>query len=205
VTPEPRRIRVLEDDAVVRESLAALLETAGFMPETFGDPEAFLAAQERGRAACIVLDLRLPRVGGMDVLDRLRAKDAATPVIMISGHADVDHAVQALHRGAQDFLEKPFDGEELVRRVERLARAAGAPSGEADPFAALTPRERDVMVEVVAGHSNKVIGRRLGLSPKTVEIHRARVMEKAGARNLSHLVRMALKAGIDPDADAARG
>ena len=130
---------------------------------------------------------------------------AAIPVIILTGHGDVAMAVRALQAGASDFIEKPFDDEDLVNRIEMARTATPAENPELQRyrarFSTLTPRETDVMRDVVAGHSNKIIAHRHGLSPKTIEIHRARVMEKTEAKNLSHLVRMALKAGIDPDSD----
>ena len=196
----PRLIRIVEDDAVVAASLAALLESWGFVAETYADGESFLDAPPDPGVCCILLDVRLPGLDGLEVLRMLRKRGMATPVIILTGHGEVAMAVQALRDGAQDFIEKPYDDEDLVQRIDRAGEAAG-PSAESERFTSLTPRERQVMHEVVAGHSNKVVARRLGLSPRTVEVHRQRVMTKTGADSLSQLVRMALKAGIDPDLD----
>lgn len=202
-----RRLALVEDDEPVRTSLAALLESWDFRVQAFEDGESYLAALPD--ADCILLDVRLPGIDGLSLLKQMRERGTRTPVIVLTGHGDVAMAVQALREGANDFLEKPYDDEELVERIETALRDAAVRASEEDAgsdaqeyaryFAALTPRETDVMNDVVAGHPNKIIAHRRGLSPKTVEIHRARVMEKTGAKSLSHLVRMALKAGIDPD------
>ena len=194
----PRLIRIVEDDAAVAASLAALLESWGFAVEAFADGESLLAAPPEPSVFCLLLDVRLPGMDGLSMLRQLRERDARTPVVVLTAHGDVAMAVQALRSGAQDFIEKPYDDADLIRRIEEAARAVEPPT-EAEHFAALTPRETDVMREVVAGHPNKVIAHRLGLSPRTVEVHRSRVMEKTRAESLSHLVRMALKAGYDPD------
>lgn len=202
-----RTIRIVEDDGAVAESLVSLLESWGFLVEAFPDGEALLGAPEPGRPDCILLDVRLPGMDGLAVLRALRRRGDPTPVIVLTGHGDVAMAVRAVRDGAQDFVEKPFDDEDLVRRIEAAGRSETAADATLEPeaesfaarFAALTPRETEVMQEVVAGHANKVIAHRLGLSPRTVEVHRARVMEKTGAASLSQLVRLALKAGIDPD------
>ncbi len=195
-------VGIVEDDGAVAASLAALLEAWGFETETFGDGEAFLEATAPGRWACVLLDVRLPGRDGLSVLRVFRQHERHIPVVIMTGHGDVSMAVNALKDGAQDFIEKPFDDGDLVQRLRTAI--AHTPEGAecAARLARLTPRETDVMREVVAGHPNKIIAHRLGLSPKTVELHRARVMSKTGARSLSHLVRMALKAGIDPDGDA---
>lgn len=204
MTGAGRLIRLVEDDEPVRTSLCAVLESWGFSVEVFGSGEDFLAAKPSAPAQCILLDVRLPGLDGLSVLAKLRADQIATPVIVLTGHGDVAMAVKALQDGAQDFVEKPFDDEDLVRRITAAIEAPlplkDDPRVFADILSRLTPRESEVMQEVVAGHANKVIAHNLGLSPKTVEIHRARVMEKTGAKSLSHLVRIALKAGIDPDA-----
>lgn len=200
-------IHLVEDDEPVRTSLCAVLESWGFAVEAFATGEAFLAARSSAPARCILLDVRLPGTDGLSVLAELRAQKIETPVIILTGHGDVAMAVKALQEGAQDFMEKPFDDEDLVQRI--TSAIENGPTLESEPkiysdiLSRLTPRESDVMREVVAGNANKVAAHNLGLSPKTVEIHRARVMEKTGAKSLSHLVRIALKAGIDPDADTS--
>lgn len=193
---------VVEDDDDVAESLEALLGGYGYAVLRFTSAETFLAAPEPA-ADCLLIDMRLPGLTGLELFEKLRARGSATPAIFVTGHGDVDLAVRSLHAGACDFIEKPYDDADLIERIEAAMRAVGG----ADPervihrrrFDGLTPREREVMIEVVGGHANKAVAHRLGLSPKTVEIHRARVMEKTGAANLSHLVRLALKAGFDPE------
>lgn len=201
-TAQDVRLCIVEDDAAVAESLVALLASWGFDCRVYASAEACLAAGAEAAADCLLVDVRLPGMDGLALVAALRELGVATPAIMVTGHGDVAMAVRALQNGAQDFIEKPFIDADLVARIRRLiASRAGAPPGPVDSawLDSLTPREREVMREVVAGHPNKVIAHKLGVSPKTVEIHRARVMRKSGAENLSHLVRLALKAGIDPE------
>ncbi len=197
-----RRIALVEDDPSVRESLGILLETWGFAVESYGDGESFLAANGAEGAECVLLDIRLPGRDGLSVLDELRVREDAPPVIILTGHGDVATAVRALRAGAFDFVEKPFDGDELVRRIDgasRLRRAREAEqAADLAPFARLTPREAEVLRGVIAGWSSKEVARRLGVSPKTVEVHRARIMEKTGAGSVSALARLAERAGIEP-------
>ncbi|QPH54121.1 response regulator transcription factor [Pontivivens ytuae] len=195
-------VGIVEDDGAVAASLAALLGAWGFEAELFEDGETFLAAAAPGRWACVLLDVRLPGDDGLSVMKAFRGVERHIPVIIMTGHGDISMAVHALKEGAQDFIEKPFDDEDLVRRLRTAIARTPEGADCAARLARLTPRETDVMREVVAGHPNKIIAHRLGVSPKTVELHRARVMSKTGAKSLSHLVRMALKAGIDPDGDA---
>lgn len=203
MSARPTLVYVVDDDEAVRSSLCTLLEVSGFHTEAFADGGSFLKHAKPTPSSCVVLDVRLPDTDGIAVLKQARDRGWTCPIIIITGHGDVPMAVEAMRIGATDFLEKPFDGDELVERIRHLAKAAEN-SGDGDrapreAFARLTPRETDVMRELVVGHPNKLIARHLGLSPRTVEIHRSRVMEKTGAESLSHLVRMALKAGIDPD------
>lgn len=195
----PTRIQVVDDDAVVLESLVAILDSWGFDVDAFGDAESFGRAAVASPADCILLDVMLEGTDGLTLLETLRSRGIETPVIVITGHGDVSMAVRALRSGAQDFIEKPYDDEDLVHRIDAAIQSSHARGGNADLLDRLTPRETDVMKEVVAGYSNKVIAHRLGLSPKTVEVHRARVMDKTGARNLPQLVRIAIAAGLDPD------
>lgn len=198
-----RGIVLVEDDEPVRSSLGAVLEAWDYEVTAFEDGESFLANGIPAGTCCALLDVRLPGIDGISLISQIRKTDTLTPIIILTGHGDVPMAVKALHDGAQDFIEKPYDDEDLVRRIV-IARSEAKPADDdqqriMDLFASLTPRESDVMREVVAGHSNKIVAHNLGLSPKTVEIHRARVMDKTGASSLSQLVRMALKIGIDPD------
>lgn len=206
------RVWIVDDDPAVRESLEALLASAGFEAESFGSAKDFLEVFEPARAACLLLDVRMPEMDGLTLLEALGAADRRVPVIMMTAHGDVTMAVRAMRAGAHDFVEKPYQPERLISSVEQAIRAvdrAPAPGGPAEvaaeadaahaPFGRLTPRETEVMRQMVIGHPNKIIAHNLGLSPRTVEIHRGRVMQKTGAESLSHLVRMAIRAGYDPD------
>ncbi|MGF1551813.1 MAG: response regulator transcription factor [Paracoccaceae bacterium] len=196
-----RAVAVVEDDEAVRASIVAVLEGWGFEALAYADGESFLADAAAAGVACAVVDLRLPGMDGLAVLDALGRRRASPPAVVISAHGEVATAVAALRRGARDFVEKPFDAEELVARVRALS-AGGAPpeSGSApaagDALAALTRRERQVLALVAAGGTNKTVAAELGISPKTVEMHRARLMAKTRAQHVSDLVRLAVRAGI---------
>ncbi|MEO1608159.1 MAG: response regulator [Pseudomonadota bacterium] len=201
--PSKRRIIIVDDDDAVRDSLDALLQAEDFQVETFPTATDFLQASCAG-AHCILLDVRLPDGDGIDILQKLIAQNITAGVIIMTGHSDVPMAVRAMRVGASDFIEKPFDPKELLQTIERVAedyeKAAQAIDGAADArerLARLTPRETEVMLQLVQGHPNKIIAYELALSPRTVEVHRARVMEKTKAQSLSELVRLALSAGID--------
>jgi FixJ family two-component response regulator len=193
-------IFVVDDDEAVRRGLAALLGAKGYAVETFPTAEAFLARPAPKPPACLLADVRMPGMSGLELQAELKRRGAQLPMVVITGHGDVAMAVTALKAGAVDFIEKPFDADAIVAAIEDgvrqsvAAEARGAGRAEiAARVAALTPREREVMDLVVAGQPNKVIAFRLKIAIRTVEIHRARVMEKTGARNLSELVRMAIK------------
>jgi two-component system response regulator FixJ len=194
-------ICVVDDDEAVRDSLAALFEAEGFEVASFASGRDFLDGGLT-RAGCVVSDVRMPDMNGLELLAVLSERASAPPVIMITGHGDVPMAVRAMRLGAVDFLEKPFDAGMLLARVrDVLSAARGADDAIADihhRLELLTPREREVLEQLVIGRSNKAIGLELEISPRTVEIHRARVMEKMAAGSLSELVRLALAAGIDP-------
>jgi two-component system response regulator FixJ len=199
----PAKVIVVDDDAAVLDSLQIMLEAEGFVVETFDRARSLLESYDRGRCGCIVTDVRMPDLDGMALLQALRAKGSMPPVIVMTGHGDVPLAVRAMKLGARDFIEKPFDPDVLVRSIrEALAstrRAEVADDQLGRRLAALTPREREVLEQLVIGRPNKGIARELGISPRTVEIHRAHVMEKMQAESLSQLVRMAFVAGINPD------
>lgn len=200
-----REVALVDDDAAVLESLQVLLEAEGFAVATFDRAQAFLQHHVERSCACLVTDVRMPDMDGLELIEALRSRGPLPPVIVITGHADVPMAVRAMKLGARDFLEKPFDPDRLIASVSDALQ--GPVFGEAlDPtiacrLQALTPREREVFEQLVLGHSNKGIARVLGISPRTVEVHRARVMAKMQAEGLSQLVRMAFRAGIDPSAD----
>jgi two-component system response regulator FixJ len=192
-------IYVVDDDAGVRDGLKALLAVKGFEVATFASAEAFLADVGEIGPGCVLVDVRMPGMSGLELQRELKKKHAALPVVIITGHGDVPMAVTALKAGAIDFIEKPFDTDALLAAIdEAMLRAAAArPSPDQEivisRIGRLTPRERQVMDLVVAGQPNKVIADRLQIAVRTVEIHRARVMDKMEARSLSDLVRMALR------------
>ncbi|MFJ5488501.1 response regulator transcription factor [Hansschlegelia beijingensis] len=194
---------VVDDDETIRDVLSAAFDADGFRAECFSDGELFLARDSEGPPACVLLDVLMPGMSGLDVLRELNARGSTSPVIMISGSADIPTAVDAIRHGALDFIEKPFDPLEVLQRVRNALAASEARadatlrSGRAGEIAgadALTPREREVLVLIAGGQSNKEAGRRLGISPRTIEVHRARIMEKLGAKNAADLVRIVMSA-----------
>ncbi len=196
---------IVDDDEAVRDSLSFLLDVAGYRTRAFASGTALLEALPPLAAAdagCLLLDVRMPEIDGVTTLERLRAAGFQLPAIIMTGHADVPLAVRAMKAGARDFIEKPFsDGAILAAVAQALEAEARAPGHAAlARVATLTPREREVLAGLVAGLPNKSIAYDLGISPRTVEIHRAHVMEKLEARSLSELVRLALAAGIEPGA-----
>jgi two-component system response regulator FixJ len=198
------KIYVVDDDAAVGDSIEALLSSVGYETEVFISARQFLDSFDPSGAACILLDVRMPGMDGLTLLETMGTDRRGVPVIMVTGHGDVPLAVRAMQAGAVDFIEKPFEEARLLQGIEQaIASAASAPvatdANLTAQFARLTPRETDVMRQMVIGHPNKIIAYNLGLSPRTVEIHRGRVMQKTGAESLSHLVRLAIKAGHDPD------
>jgi two-component system response regulator FixJ len=190
---------VVDDDPAMRDSLKLLLEASGYATHTHESAVAFLAGDAPGRFGCVVADIRMPEMDGLQLQEELQSKNSAMPVILMTGHADVPIAVRAMKAGAVDFLEKPFDDETLlgsVRRALEQAKASGAAEANAklvrERLASLTEREQQVLDLLVAGKPNKIVAYELSISPRTVEIHRARVMEKMGAKSLAELVRMKL-------------
>lgn len=195
---------VVDDDNAVRDSLSALLRSAGFAVAIFCSGEDFLEDFEPERRGCILIDVRMPGIDGLELLQELRSMRANLPVVLITGHGDVAMAVKAMQGGAVDFIEKPFADDRILQSVRRARDLAMAEERDERPndemaqrFARLTPREHEVLKKLIIGSQNKVIAAELGISPRTVEIHRARVMEKMHADSLSHLVRMAISAGIE--------
>jgi two-component system response regulator FixJ len=201
--PTDGTVHVIDDDEAMRDSLAFLFKSAKVPVATYDSADAFLTALPTVTGGCVVTDVRMPGMSGLDLLKRLRELKSALPVIVITGHADVPLAVEAMKHGASDFLEKPFDDDVLLRAARR-ALAQDQSSKEDQAFldgvrqrlTLLSARERQVLDGLVAGKANKVIGFDLDISPRTIEIYRANVMTKMEASSLSELVRMALMAGI---------
>jgi two-component system response regulator FixJ len=201
--PNRAEIHVIDDDEAMRESLAFLLGTAGLRVKLFESATQFLEALSGLKVGCLLTDVRMPGIDGIELMRSLKAQGLSFPVIVMTGHGDVPLAVEAMKLGAFDFLEKPFDDEVLIERI-RAALDHGTELAEADIQAreiaermeSLTARERQVLDGLVAGRPNKVIGRELAISPRTVEIYRANVMAKMKASSLSELVRLMLRAGI---------
>jgi len=198
-------ILIVDDDPDVRDSLRALLESSGFTVREHDSAKAVLSDPALGSAHCLIADIRMPEMDGLQLQEELNRRKTVLPVIVVTGHGDVPLAVRAMKAGATDFLEKPFDEELLLAAVQRAKAAADqarmqSQTGEtaARLIGQLTPRELDVLKHLVAGRSNKVIAYELSISPRTVEIHRAHLMDKMEARSLSDLIRMALAAGISP-------
>ena len=193
-------IFVVDDDAAIRDSLRMMLETAGYGARDFASAQPFLADPHLG-GGCLIVDVRMPGMGGLELQEELVRRKANIPVIVMTGHADVPLAVRAMRAGAIDFVEKPFDQERMLQSVSDALAAGERTQGRAaeakearDLLSLLTPREREILDQLVKGHANKVVAHQLGISPRTVEIHRASIMEKLNARNLSNVVRTALAA-----------
>lgn len=197
-------IHIVDDEEPVRTSLAFLLSSAGFAVRMHESAAQFLAIAPDIRNGCLITDLRMPEIDGVELLRRLRQIDALLPVIVITGHGDVQMAVEAMKNGAIDFLEKPFSDEVLIESITRAASRA-AERVQSDTMLeqvrqrldSLSERERQVLKGVVAGHPNKAIAYELGISPRTVEVYRAGLMGKMQAKSLPELVRMVLPLGTE--------
>jgi two-component system, LuxR family, response regulator FixJ len=194
-------VHVIDDDDAVRDSIAFLLVSSGLQAKTHGSAAAFLEDFPSPDIGCVVTDIRMPEMNGIELLREIRASDAALPVIVITGHGDVPLAVEAMKLGAADFIEKPFDDDTLIESIRAaLNRRHEHSDTEArlveirTRLATLSAREQEVLEGLVAGRANKVIAYDLGISPRTVEVYRANVMTKMQAATLSDLVRMALLA-----------
>ena len=196
-------IHVIDDDAAMRDSLAFLLDVNGFGAKVYESADAFLGGASADALSCVISDIRMPGMNGIELVRKLKSSGAACPVILITGHGDVALAVEAMKAGAVDFIEKPFDDAALlgaIRAALELHPASEIDSSarkEAEArLAELSPRERDVLQGLVAGKINKVIAHELSISPRTVEVYRANLMAKTGARSMSELMRIALAAGL---------
>jgi two-component system, LuxR family, response regulator FixJ len=201
--PASRFVHVIDDDDALRDSLRFLLTSAKFDVETYESATAFLAALPQIKGGCIVTDVRMPRLSGIELLRRLKSMSIDLPVIVMTGHGDIALAVDAMKVGAIEFLEKPFDDEVLLKAVRvALDRYGKEAKKEAEKtqirerLDSLSQREREVLEGLVAGHPNKIIASDLKISPRTVEIYRAHVMIKMNADSLSDLVRMSLLVGL---------
>jgi len=196
---------IVDDDEAVRGSLKLLLKTLKLPAEVFASAQDFLAGFDPRRSGCLVLDIRMPGMSGLELQQELNSRGALLPIIFITGHGDVPMAVEAMQHGAMDFLQKPFRDQDLIDRINKALekdRAGRELLGDRERIqarvASLTPREQEVLALVTQGKANKVIAADLALSQRTVEIHRAHVMEKMGANSLAHLVRMVIDAGAPP-------
>jgi FixJ family two-component response regulator len=199
-TPSAGEILVVDDDPAIREVLTALFTREGFQVTNFADGASLLATARVRTPVCIILDVNIPGRSGLDILKELNAQDYPAPIFIMSGQGDIPMAVEAIRNGALDFIEKPFRGHAVISRVReameaQMRRAADPNASKISPFLfpgrePLTRREQDVLAQIVAGASSKEAGRHLGISPRTIEVHRARIMEKLGAKNAADLVRI---------------
>lgn len=201
-----RLVHIVDDDSSVRRSTAVLLKTQGYSVESHGSGVAFLDAAASLRPGCVLLDIRMPELDGIAVLERMRKAGMEFPVVVMTAHGDIGTAVAAMRRGAHNFIEKPFDRETILSALEEafalLVQSESqrlTAAGAMLRIGALTPRERDVLEGLVAGQTNKMIAIALGISPRTVEIHRANMMEKLGVHSLPEALRIALRAGLGAD------
>jgi len=196
-----REIFIVDDDPLVLNALSVVLSREGYQVTGFGEGGSFLAAAKTRTPTCIILDVHMPGQSGLDILRELNAQQYPAPIFIISGVGDIPMAVEAIKNGALDFIQKPFDASTVVTRVreavEAFARRAQRGGSEVlsrtfPGHDLLTSRERDVLSQIASGSSNKQAGRELGISPRTIEVHRARIMEKLGAKNAADLVRIVL-------------
>jgi two-component system, LuxR family, response regulator FixJ len=196
---------VVDDDEAVRNSLRFLLKSVGLPTQTLPSATEFLATYQPSQPGCLVLDVRMPAMSGLELQQQLNLRGATIPVIFITGHGDIPMAVEAMQHGAFDFLQKPFRDQDLIDRIQKaLAKDAKTRAALKEHerihrrFESLTPREREVLALMTQGKPNKVMAADLGVSQRTVEIHRARVMEKSGAASLAQLVRMVMDLAPQP-------
>ena len=204
--PHKGKVYVIDDDAAMRDSLNFLLESADFSVVLFETAQNFLDALPGLAFGCVVSDVRMPGIDGIELLKRMKAGHSVFPILIMTGHGDVPLAVEAMKLGAVDFLEKPFEDDRLIgmidaaiRQAEPAARNEAVTHDIAARVATLSPRERQVMDGLIAGLSNKLIARDYDISPRTIEVYRANVMTKMQANSLSELVRLAMRAGLLKD------
>lgn len=211
-SPLGQEVFVVDDDPAVCETLSIVLSAAGYEVTCFADGESLLAVIRSRSPACILLDVHIPGRSGIEILEELNAEHYPAPIFMISGKGDIAMAVNALKKGALDFIEKPFRGREIVERIEEAMDAFARRRSEGSVAKSsslsfpgcdtLTLREREVLELFSAGNTNKEAGRQLGISPRTIEYHRANIMKKLGAKNATDLVRIVMNAA--PAAAASR-
>jgi two-component system, LuxR family, response regulator FixJ len=192
-------VMVVDDDAGIRNAMRTLLKSVGLNSALFASAQEFLNSYQPSQSGCLVLDIRMPGMSGLELQQQLNLRGAVIPVIFMSGHADIPMAVEAMQHGAFDFLQKPFRDQDLLDRIQRaivkdreLRKSLGEYERIRTRLDSLTPREREVLNLMTQGKQNKVIGQELNVSPRTIEIHRARVMEKMNAHSVAELVRMML-------------
>jgi len=200
--PSNGDIFIVDDDPAIRQMLSIVFAQAGFDATCFAEGSALLASTRTVVPACIILDVNIPGRSGLDILKQLNAEDYPAPILVISGQGDIPSAVDAIRHGALDFIEKPFRASAVVTQVRESIEAWGRRKQDAAPPAAapmgiagrepLTRRERDVLTLIVAGASSKEAGRKLGISPRTIEFHRSRIIEKVGAKNTADLIRIVM-------------
>jgi FixJ family two-component response regulator len=203
--PKPVTCFVVDDDASVRRSLSFLIKSLGYRVETFDCADAFLARKPFGGIGCIITDVKMPGMSGLDLQDVLGSGDSALPIIFITGHGDLPMGVKAMKKGAVDFLAKPFDDEELIAaialavdRCRKTRETASAAEAARRRIETLSPREQEVLRHVISGRLNKEIAYDLGIAEQTVKIHRGRLVKKLEVNSLADLVRLAEKAGLAP-------
>jgi len=201
--PDRGKVYVIDDDEAMRDSLNFLLDSANYKVTLFETAMKFLDALPGLEFGCVVSDVRMPGIDGIELLKRMKAGHTTFPIVIMTGHGDVPLAVEAMKLGAVDFLEKPFEDDRLIAMIEMAIREA-APAARSEAvtqdmaarIASLSPRERQVMDGLIAGLSNKLIARDYDISPRTIEVYRANVMTKMQANSLSELVRLAMRAGL---------
>jgi two-component system response regulator FixJ len=200
---DEKLVHVVDDDAAIRRSLEHLLGAAGFRVVSYATPKSFLDVAAGLTGGCALLDVRMPEMGGLELQERLRAMKVTLPVIVVTGQGDVQSAVRAMKAGAVDFIEKPYSDDALIGAVETALKRGGRTDGDAAEaaeaaarIAALSPREREVLDALVAGQPNKLIAYDLGISVRTVEVHRARMMDRLGVRQFAEAIRLAVLAKL---------
>ncbi len=207
---DTRNVYVVDDDDAIRRSVSFMLRTSGYSVRVYAAGTAFLREAKTVAPGCVLLDVRMPEMDGLEVQRRLTERGVDLPVVVLTGHGDVAIAVEAMKGGAIDFIEKPFEKAQLIAALDiafaRLSVRDAAHASQEDArvrIAALTPREQDVLRGLVRGHPNKTIGYDLGISPRTVEVHRANLMTKLGVHSLSDALRLAFAAGLSSQPDGA--